>query len=1074
MKKNVFKVLTVAVVLCWSFTSFGQGNTTSSMYGVVTDESGTPLQGAGVVAIHTPSGTKYGAITRQNGNFNLNGMRVGGPYEVTISSSGYSTEKNTSIFLQLGQAYGITIALNSTTTNLNEVIVGAAKSRSNTAQTGAESVVNREALALLPTVSRSLADFARTNPQVNVTGDNVISVAGSNNRYNSIFIDGAVNNDVFGLAASGTNGGQTGGSPISLDAIDQIQISVAPYDVTLGGFAGGGINAVTKSGTNQTSASAYSLFRNEQLAGRTPTNDENVTREKLAEFNSRIFGFTSGGALVKNKLFYFLSVEAQRDITPQPFVFSDYRGNSTEADLARLSDKFKNEYNYDAGGYIDNARELNSNKIFAKIDYNINEKHKLMVRHNYVYNEAVNANRSSSNTINFYNNGIFFPSITNSTSAELTSQLSSNVTNNLIIGYTDVRDDRNPLGENMPYVTIRDGSGSIRAGSEQFSTANQLNQKILTLTDNLKVYRGNHSLTFGMHHEFYDIYNLFIRQNFGSYTFSSLNSFLNNDTAIDYDRGYSLVDNKTGDGSAAAAQFQAMQLGFYAQDEYKVNNKLSLTAGLRLDVPLILTDPITNPEFNSTTTALLAAEGKDLQGAEAGKAPGAQILFSPRVGFNYAVKKDKSAVIRGGTGIFTSRVPFVWPGGMFTNNGYTVGGVFNQRIPYNPVWNNQPQATDLGRTDRKPSGQMDLFAQDFKYPQVWRTSLAFDKELPHNIRATVEGIFSKTLNNLLVENVNIKNSTETLDGGKDDRPLYDRRNPIDNTYSGIYLISNTNKGYNATVTGQLQRIVSNGLSTSIAYTFGRSMTINDGTSSQNSSNWRYVEQVNGRNNLGTSLSDFDLGHRISGYIGYSKEYAKNYKTSASLFFNGQSGRRFSYVIGDGRNMTNDDNSDNELIFVPARQSDINLIDIKDNDGNVTKTAAQQWSELQAYIESDKHLSDAKGGYSSRNGARLPFETVLDFRLAQDFYIRSNGKKHALQVTFDVFNVTNLINKNWGRRHFIGNDQFALYQFTGFESGTNKPTYQYKGDAEDQIWTIDDSGINSSRWQGQIGLRYSFN
>ena len=465
MLKRIILPVVVLGFLLLNTSSFGQGNTTSSITGEVKTKSGAQLIGAAIVAVHTPSGTKYGTIAREDGHFDLSGLRIGGPYTITVSYSGYASDKVSDVYLQLGQSYKFKAILDENTSALSEVIVGAAKSGLNNSQTGAESIIDADQINNLPTVSRSIADFARTNPMTSVDGDNVLSVAGNNNRYNSIFIDGAVNNDVFGLAASGTNGGQTGGSPISLDAIDQIQLVVAPYDVTIGGFAGGGINAVTRSGTNKTEASVYSLTRNQGLAGKTPTDNASVTPEKLANFSANTFGARVGGAITKDKLFYFVSIETQRQTTPQPFNFADYTGTSSASQIDAFRSKLKNDYNYDAGGYLDNPDELNSNKVFIRFDYNMSEKHKLMVRHSYAYNEQIDANRSSANAINFYNNGIFFPSTTNSSAVELTSQLSSNKTNNLILGYTRVNDDRDPMGENMPYIIIRDGSGNINAGS---------------------------------------------------------------------------------------------------------------------------------------------------------------------------------------------------------------------------------------------------------------------------------------------------------------------------------------------------------------------------------------------------------------------------------------------------------------------------------------------------------------------------------------------------------------------------------------------------------------------------------
>ena len=367
---------------------------------------------------------------------------------------------------------------------------------------------------------------------------------------------------------------------------------------------------------------------------------------------------------------------------------------------------------------------------------------------------------------------------------------------------------------------------------------------------------------------------------------------------------------------------------------------------------------------------------------------------------------------------------------------------------------------------------MNLFVDNFKYPQVWKTSVGYDKALNNGFKVSFEALFNKTLNNIVASNLNVANSTTNLTGGPDDRALYNRSAALDKSYSYIILVDNTNKGYSYNLSAQVQRAVKEGVSGSLAYTFGESKSINDGTSSQNSSNWRYMENVNGRDRLDVSYSDFDMGHRISGFVGYAKSYAKNHKTGVSFFYNGQSGRRFSYIIANGSRMTNQSSDNNDLIYIPASSSDINLVDYTAN--GVTVTAAEQWAALDGFIQNDKGLNDNRGDYASRNGSRLPFTSIIDFRVYQDFYITSNGKKHDLQVTFDVFNLTNMINSEWGRRYFISNDQYALYEFKGFQTGTTTPEYYFKQKADTKPYTVDDSGINSSRWQAQIGVRYSFN
>jgi outer membrane receptor for ferrienterochelin and colicin len=1082
MRKILLQLLSVAMCLFLAQTAFGQGATTAALSGVVRDTNGEALPGATVVAVHTPTGSQFGTVTTSSGNYTILNMNVGGPYTIEVRSVGFKTEKLDNIYLNLGQTLRLEFKLAEESVMTEEVVI-TATSGNDGRQTGAQTVIGERLLNALPTVSRDLSDFTRATPQARITENGGITIAGQNNRYNSIMIDGAVNNDVFGLSETGTNGGQANISPISLDAIEQVQVVVAPYDVRQGGFAGGGINAVTRSGTNTTSGSAYYLFRNQNLAGKTPTDNASVERQKLDEFTAQTLGFRLGGAIVKNKLFFFLNGEIQRDKTPQPFDFKDYVGASSLEDIQNLQSQLISRFKYDPGSFLDNPREVKSNKLFARLDWNLSDKHKLTLRHSYTQGEFFNRARSSRNAINFGNNNIYFPSVTNSSALELKSTLGSNKSNSLIIGFTRVVDDRDPLGGDFPRVRIIDGSGNIFFGSEEFSTANQLKQSTLTITDNFSIFKGKHTLTFGTHNEFYSTYNLFIRQNYGSYVFRSLSDFAtyfdndpsNDAPASDYNRTYSLVDNVTGDGSAAAAEFTGVQFGFYAQDEFAATNKLTLTFGVRLDVP-IFSDPDENAGFNDSTLAKIKQFypelGSRIRSGQLWKTP---ILISPRFGFNYDVKGDKSLQLRGGAGIFTSRIPLVWPGGAYNNNGLTLGSARSNGAIFRPDPFNQYTAQDFGQRVVLPSGQMDLFVDDFKLPQVLRASLAVDKKLPWGMIGTLEGIYTKTLNNIVYYNVNVKPTDRTL-AGADNRPYYNRRDAIEPGYDRIIVADNTNKGYSYNLTAQIQKNFDRGFTASLAYTYGRSMVINDGTSSQNSSQWRYMENVRGKNNLDLTYSDFDLGSRVVGMLSYAKEYGKNFRTTVSLFYEGRSGQRFSYIYRG--QLANDDtgsgSTEADLIYVPRDRSEINLIDITDRDGNVTKTADEQWNELNAFIEADDYLSSRRGKYAERNGSRLPFVNILDLRLLQDFYITTgSGQKHNLQISFDVFNFTNLMNKKWGRRYFLANDNFALINLVRVGSD-NVPQFQYTNPSSPKnIFTIDDSGVNSSRWQAQIGVRYTF-
>ena len=1086
MKRCVLtrSLLGVLFSVLFSAYAFGQGATTANIVGLVEDTNGEPLPGATIQAVHQPSGTTYGAATGTDGRFSLPNVRVGGPYQVTASFVGYNEQIRDDISLTLGQTLNLSFIQQESSIQLEDVVVTASQSEVlNGERTGADTKITTEQIQSLPTIQRDLNDFTRLTPQANLTNGG-ISIAGVNNRFNAIYIDGAVNNDVFGLAASGTNGGQTGVSPISLDAIDEIQVVIAPYDVKLGGFAGGGINAVTRSGTNSFEGSAYFLTRNERLAGREVTDnpEPGVEQDRLAPFNASVTGFRLGGPLIKNKLFFFVNGEVERRETPAPFDFSEYNNELvSRASIEEFANVLRNQYNYEPGGFEDVTNETRSDKIFARLDWNINQNHKLTLRHSYTYGETTSPSNSGRDQINFANGGVLFPSTTNTSALELNSRFSNNFANNLILGYTTVRDDRDPIGEGFPNIFIR--QGNIRAGSERFSTANQLDQDVFTITDNFSWFKGAHTVTLGTHNEFYSIYNLFIRQNYGEYTYRTIEDFIGGTAPTEYRRQYSLLDDVTGDGSAAAASFNAFQLGFYLQDEWYATNNLKLTGGVRIDIPVFSDEPVADDNFNNNVLPELAQQ-YDIQGARAGKLPATNPMFSPRFGFNWDVQGDRTTQLRGGIGLFTSRLPFVWLGGSFTNSGVVLSEVRERPrdedgnpapitlpngdpLAFRPDVNNQYERSDFGEED-VAGGQIDLFAEDFRLPQVLRASLAIDQQLGYGIVGTLEGLYTKTANNVVYQNINKVPPTQRFEGA--DNRLYYSGN-ITRDYTDVLLAYNTDQGYTWSVTGQLQKPFANGLFTSLAYTYGTSQAINDGTSSQNSSQWRYIENVNGRNNLPLTYSDFDLGHRVVGALSYGVSYANFLRTEVSLFYNGQSGSRYSYVYAE--NVNGEDFSENDLIYVPRNLPESYLVDRvgEDEEGNeiVVATAEEQWAALDAFIADDEYLSERRGEYAERNGSRTPFVSIFDVRVLQDFSLDVGGKTHTLQLSLDIFNFTNFLNKNWGRRYFVNNDNYRLIEVV-----SPGPTPEYNFSApSNEVWQINNAGVTSSIWQMQVGLRYIF-
>jgi hypothetical protein len=1078
MKKVLLNLsLTILLVGALLTNAFGQV-TTSSLRGIVVDDMNEPLAGATVVAVHVPSGTQYGVLSNKDGRFTISNMRVGGPYQVTVSFVGFKPEVFNDINLSLGNASDMTVTLSSAVTSLNEVVVSAGKnSVINSQRTGAAINLSNELVNAVPSVSRGLKDYTKISPLANTSGSGT-SFAGANNRYNQFSIDGLVNNDVFGLTSSGTNGGQAGIEPISLDAIEEFQINIAPYDVRQGGFTGGGINAVTKSGTNKFTGTAYFYGNNQKLIGQNePIVNNNSPVAKQQSYQA---GFSAGGPIIKNKLFFFLSGEITRQSYPLANVPGTATSNITVDEINRvLAVLDRVAPSYDPGSYLNLNSETNSNKILAKVNWNISDKHKLILRHSYTYGENINISRTA-NALRFENNGYLFPSTTNSTGLELNSILANNISNRFMLGYTTVLDDRNPIGADFPTVYINlTGGRSVTLGSEYSSVANLLKQKIFSIDDEFSIFKGKHSITLGTHDEFYSVYNLFVQNIFGSYAYNSLANFETVGTAGEvaptyYAIGYSFDPTDNPSQSKGAADFKAMQYGFYAQDEYQVTNRLQVTAGLRVDIPVFPDKPGANDAFNAVYSVS--------DGVSTGTIPKTRLMWAPRLGFNWDVFGNKTTQLRGGTGLFTGRVPFVWISNQFSNNGelngaYSVGSSSSSASPitnpaglkFNPDPYTQKLAEDLGKVAGR--GAINVVDKDLKYPQVFRTNIAIDQKLPGGIIATFEAIYSKTFNNVNFIDLNRKVDPNFTFAGVDQRPRY-FTSRVDPNYDEIVKFENTNLGYSYNFVVTLQKQFSKGFDASLSYTYGKSTDLNSGTSSVAYSNWRYVNNVYGLNDLRLTRSNFDMGSRITGFVSYKLEYAKSMmSTMVSLFYNGQSGQPLSYIYnGD----MNGDGTTNDMIYIPAKQSDINLIPIT---GSNPRTVADQWAALDAFISRDKYLSKHRGQYAERNAARSPFQNEFDFRLMQEFKVKVGNETNKIQLSFDILNVGNMLSKYWGHSQYASNQQFSLINYKG-QTPTNTnasatPTFTYDGSGQTNGYPYSLSDFNS-RWRGQIGLRYIFN
>lgn len=1094
MKKITF--LSVITLFLMTATSFAQGVTTSSIAGRVLDNTEGPLPGANVVATHLPTGSVYGAITDFDGFYRITNLKSGGPYNVTISYVGFEDFTENGFRLALGESKRISTTMAESSNALDEIVISAqgANGVFNSNKTGTETNISERDINTLPTVSRSIADFARVTPQAQLTEGNdgfSISLGGQNNRYNAVYIDGAVNNDVFGLAGSGTNGGQTGVNPFSVDAIESFQINLAPFDVRQSGFSGGSINAVTRSGSNDWEGSAYGFIRNESLAGKTPVDlvGEGEEREKLDEFSATTYGVRIGGPIIKDKLFFFANYERQEEETPQPFNFSNYTGDSSLEEINALSNFVQNTYGYNTGIFDANTRTLDSDKINLRLDWNANENNRLYLRFGLVEAENLEARNSGNRNIGFLNGSEFFETKTYSGAFEWNSTIGQKYANNLKVGYTAVRDDRDPSGNPFPTVSIADGldldsNQGIFFGAEPFSTANLLDQDVFTINNNFEIFSGRHTVTLGTNLEWASAKNLFFAFNFGSYEYSTIDQFINDEPANFYLHGYSLVgDGTVGDESAGSADFSTFQAGFYVQDEVQIAENFKLTGGIRVDLPYFEDGP-GNTEFDTTTRALLEAEGKDLQGARVGQGLNGPAMIAPRVGFNWDVFDNNTTQVRGGMGVFTSRLPLVWPGGTYNNNGVTGGFTFRSAFfgdpppAFNP--NVQEQFTDVAPGSGGLGGNIDLIAKDFKLPQVAKYNLAIDQKLPFwGLIASADFQYTDVLQDVFYENLNLRDAVGTLTG-PDNRPLYNRGDEIDDTYGRIILLSNTSEGdaYNASFT--LRKPFDNGFQGQISYAYGESNKIFDGTSSQNSSQWRGIQTVNGKNsNLRATRSDFALGSRISGNVSYEIAYGGEFggKTTIGLFYEGAQSTPYSFTYNSADQLLlNDDSRDNALIYVPANFNEINLVPFTDGDGNIvpgSATPAEQWAALDQFIENDDYLRTRRGDYAERNASRGPWNHIVDLKFLQDIYVKTGDKKNTLQLSLDIFNFTNLLNEEWGVRKFIRSNVTPIR--TVDVDDDNVPSFTFDPSLlETGIEEIDDNGLQSARWQMQVGLRYIFN
>lgn len=1023
--------------------------TTSSISGKVTDEKGDALIGATVIALHTPSGTEYGAATNSDGRYTIQGMRTGGPYTVTVSYIGYQTLETTGIMLKLGETTNLSCTLAEGVDIEGVEVVSTAGSRFNATKNGAATNFTSDMIESIPTVSRSVSDIVTMSPLANGAKSG-ISFAGSNNRYNSFQIDGAVSNDVFGLSATGTNGGTTGSNAVSLDAIEEIQVVVAPFDVRQGGFTGGGINAITKSGTNTFKATAYTYYNNENFYGTTAGKmDEGEERQKASESMTKIFGGTAGGAIIKDKLFAFVSLEKTTQEKPNTFAPGNHDYLSTD-----IADQILKRYEEATGlkdTYGKHTSTLNESfDVMARIDYNINKNNNLMLR--YQYKDAADDKYGNGDdSYSFDGSGYEISNSTQSFVAELNSRISNKVSNEFRAGYTRVRDFRT-MGTFGPRVEIKnvdfndDTQGTVKIGTERYSGANKLNQDVYTITDNVSIYSGAHTITAGTHNEFYKIGNTFIRNSTGTYEYYSLEDFLN-DKAGKYEYSYAVdVPNQEFMPMMNAAQF-----GLYAQDEWKPSDNFTLTAGLRLDLPVIFNQPTVNEEFNNS-------EYSNNGEYEVGRMPKSRILWSPRVGFRYFTNDSHKSLVRGGAGIFTGRVPFVWMHNAFGNNAIDKKSI--------TIYDDAPALSSTPTTGGVAGKEeINVVSEDFKYPQVFRANLAYEHSFDCGWKVSLEGLYSKTLNNVAFYNAAIEQDgvvyavSQDAANDKNTIPNYTLAN---SPYSAIVNLENTNKGYTYNLSAMVEKSFDFGLNLMGAYTFGHAYSVNDGDSSQAYSNWKYQHAMDSNNMDELAFARFDIPHSVKFAASYvSKTYAKNRMYSVvGLTFDGSAGYRYDCIYDDYKVDANGDGySGNTLLYIPTAAE----VDQMTWDSLESKTSFVEW------VNGDEYASEHRGEYMERFGALSPFEGHWDLHFAQNFiYNKERGSR--FELSLDIMNVGNLLNREWGmyKSSTYGLQPLKITSVTPTADGSGVvPTYSWKGSTRLYDYEF------GSRWHMQVGARITF-
>ncbi len=1085
------------VILLFALPILGISQETgSTLRGTITDDKGAFANGVTITVKHEPTGFITSRQTNSKGLFVIPDLKPGGPYTITIKSIGFKEETLKEQYLSLGSNPDINVAIHSTATQLTEVVINGSGRRSS----GSGLTVGGKQLTVLPTIGRSISDFTRLTPQSNNN-----SFAGSNFRYNNLTVDGAVNNDAIGFSNSFggvSGGGQSGAAgagtrtnPYSIDVIQEVQVQLAPFDVKLGNFTGGSVNAVTKSGTNDFHGSVYAYSRNLFGTGLMGKSVDGKKTSIGSEFYDHQTGATIGGPIVKNKAFFIVNYEQTRRQEPTFYNVGDAGAAITLSEAQQIDNKLQS-LGYNVGSYTGAYKIFtNSDKVFARLDFNLDKKSTLMLRAIYTSGWGNNLERSSTN---FQFGSTDFTQHTKNLNlvAELKTKISNTISNQLNVGYINVHEYRDFPGTLAPFMDI--DNGRIWAGTWREASIYNMKQQTIELSDNVTVTKGIHKFTFGTHNEFYNLTYGFINSWNGRWEYSrGLNSFLGDNPsrvrgAFASNTG-KLANDREAIYNNPPNPFTVALMSLYGQDEISISKRVRITPGLRIDYSTVGNQPGVDSSLNGTVASTFAnptysnTPFSQLQNSYLGK-----VNFSPRLGFNIDVKGNGSFVIRGGTGIFIGRVPFAWMGYGYTLNGNTYGNIDWNSIPSTtkvPLAINsyglKDTVTKYGGASKSSTREVDVVDNNFKLPSVWRTNIAFDYKFGKGYKFTLDLLYTKTLNDVKFQQINLFDSAQYFASGPTQSPIYTGKAKYNTAYSNVYFLSNTHEGYRYNITAQLSKTTNNikmgnhslNLNWSVAYTYGQSKDMSNGIRNSWESNYNLNPSVT-PNTPQLSNSNFDLRHRIVGSIATGFVWNERHTTSIAFVYAGQSGNPYSLVY---QSAPGTGGSNAPLPYIPKNQGDINLADYTVN--GVVYTASQQWTDLDAFINGDSYLKTRRGQYAERNGLHTPWTDQLDMKIMHEFKLSKTNKFQTLQVSFDVFNVLNLLNNEWGHINFVTNVNNYTVNFlkytkdasgkaVGIPTSGYTPTYNFikPNGLSGQYYTLDP--INS-RWQGQLGLKLNF-